>query len=131
MPLSSGFTLPVGTPSAATHVPAGWHLAARALWPVAVFAVALAGYRRGLAPGLLWGDSAEMQTLAAVGGVAHPTGYPLFTLVGRIFTAIGRGEPAFRANLLSATFAAATLALLVAFLLRRGAGAAAACAATI
>src|SRR5260221_704689 len=106
MPPSAGPTLRVGTPPAATHVPAGWRLPVRALVPVGVFVAALAGYRRGLAPGLLWGDSAEMQTLAAVGGVAHPTGYPLFTLVGRIFTAVGRGEPAVRANLLSATFAA-------------------------
>ena len=87
---------------------------------LAVFALALALYMAGLAPGLLWGDSAEMQILAAIGGVAHPTGYPLFTLVGRVFTAFGDGDPAWRANLLSATFAAATLALLVAFLIRRG-----------
>ncbi len=96
-----------------------------------VFVLALTGYLRGIAPGLLWGDSAEMQILAAIGGVAHPTGYPLFTLVGRLFTAFGGGELAFRANLLSATFAAATLALLVAFLLRRGVGAIPATAAAL
>ena len=96
-----------------------------------IFVLALAGYLHGAAPGLLWGDSAEMQILAAVGGVAHPTGYPLFTLVGRLFTAFGGGELAYRANLLSAVFAAATLALLVAFLRHRGVGAAAATAAAL
>lgn len=85
----------------------------------AVFVLALAGYAAGMAPGLLWGDSAEMQILAAIGGVAHPTGYPLFTLVGRVFTAFGSGDPAWRANLVSAFFAAATLALLMALLLSR------------
>src|SRR5262249_9474379 len=91
-----------------------------------VFVAALLLYLRGMAPGLLWGDSAEMQILAAIGGVAHPTGYPLFTLVARLFVAIGRGEPAAGANLVSAVFAAATLALLTAFLMRRGVGRAAA-----
>ncbi len=92
---------------------------ARAALIAAVFALALAGYVAGMAPGLLWGDSAEMQILAAIGGVAHPTGYPLFTLVGRVFTAFGSGDLAWRANLVSASFAAATLALLMAFLLGR------------
>ncbi|MEQ1832135.1 MAG: DUF2723 domain-containing protein [Candidatus Eisenbacteria bacterium] len=82
--------------------------------------MALPGYLAGAAPGLLWGDSAEMQILAVVGGVAHPTGYPLFTLVGRLFTAFGPGDLAWRSTLLSATFAAATLTLLLAFLLARG-----------
>jgi hypothetical protein len=85
----------------------------------AVFVTALAFYRLGMAPGLLWGDSAEMQTLTAVGGVAHPTGYPLFTLLAHAFARLRLGEPAFMANLFSGLFAAATLALLVAFLLSR------------
>lgn len=94
---------------------------ARGVLPAAaVFACALALYLWGLAPGLLWGDSAEMQILAGIGGVAHPTGYPLFTLVGRLFTAVPLGDEAWRANLVSAWFAAATLALLVWVLVRRG-----------
>ncbi len=87
---------------------------------VAVFACALALYVAGLAPGLLWGDSAEMQILAAIGGVAHPTGYPLYTLVARGFAAVPLGDEAWRANLVSAWFAAATLGLLVGVLVRRG-----------
>ena len=85
-----------------------------------MFALALGLYRAGMAPGLLWGDSAEMQCLAAAGGVAHPTGYPLFTLVAHsLVTIVGR-DPAFLTNLFSGLFAAATLALLTAFLLARG-----------
>src|SRR5262249_36037888 len=112
-------------PSAPARSPARW-------WSVPlVFGCALAFYRIGLAPGLLWGDSAEMQILAAVGGVAHPTGYPLFTLLAQLFVAILRREPAFLANLFSATFASATLALLTAFLLARGVRTAAIVAAVI
>jgi len=85
-----------------------------------VFLLALATYRAGVAPGLLWGDSAEMQVLAALGGVAHPTGYPLFTLLARALVIVTGGPPAFLANLFSSLFAAATLALLTAFLLERG-----------
>src|SRR5437867_983536 len=95
--------------------------AIRWLCAVAVFALALAVYLLGIAPGLLWGDSAEMQILAVTGGVSHPSGYPLFVLVGRLFTAIPGGNLAFRANLMSATFAAGTVALLAWLLLRRGA----------
>jgi len=85
-----------------------------------VFVLALALYRAGTAPGLLWGDSAEMQILARVGGVAHPTGYPLFTLFAHVLVAVTGGSPAFLANFFSGLFAAATLALLTAFLLKRG-----------
>jgi len=101
--------------------------------PVAllVFVAALLVYLRGMAPGLLWGDSAEMQILAAIGGVAHPTGYPLFTGVAHLFTLVGHGEPAQRANLVSAVFAAATLALLVCVLVHRGVSRIAAVAAAI
>ena len=91
------------------------------LAPAALVFVSMLGlYLAGLAPGLLWGDSAEMQILAGIGGVAHPTGYPLFTLVGRLFTALPFKDEAWRANLVSAWFAAATLALLAGVLVRRG-----------
>jgi hypothetical protein len=81
-----------------------------------VFGAALALYHAGMAPGLLWGDSAEMQILAGIGGIAHPTGYPLFILVGLAFTHLTGLSPATAANLVSGVFAAATLALLVTFL---------------
>ncbi len=96
-----------------------------------VFAVALALYRAGMAPGLLWGDSAEMQILAGIGGVAHPTGYPLFILVAQVFTHATGLPPDLAANLVSGVFAAGTLALLVTFLVRRGVSAIAAVGAAI
>src|SRR4029077_14935545 len=54
-------------------------------WLAGVIAGALAFgvYAWGAAPTVLSGDSAEMATVAAVGGVPHPTGYPTFVLIGQ------------------------------------------------
>jgi hypothetical protein len=82
--------------------------------------LALALYRAGTAPGLLWGDSAEMQTLTAIGGVAHPTGYPLFTLFAHFFYGLTHWRPDFLADFFSGFFAAVALALFAAFLIARG-----------
>jgi hypothetical protein len=79
---------------------------------VLVGAGALALYVRTLAPSLLLGDSAEFQTLAATLGMAHPTGYPIYLLVGKLFTWLPIGSIAYRVNLLSACAAALTVALL-------------------
>jgi hypothetical protein len=70
----------------------------------------LALYTRTLAPDLLLGDSGEFQTLVYTLGMTHPTGYPVFVLLGRLFTLIPLGELAWRANLFVAVFAAITLA---------------------
>lgn len=52
-------------------------------------------------------DSGELAAVCAGLGIAHPTGYPLYTLVGRLAVlAIPAGEPIARLNLLSAFFAA-------------------------
>lgn len=73
---------------------------------------ALALYMRTLAPSLLFGDGAEFQTLAATLGMAHPTGYPIYLLVGKLFTWLPIGSIAYRVNLLSACAAALAVALL-------------------
>src|SRR3954447_21895470 len=73
---------------------------------------ALALYVRTLAPALLLGDGAEFQTLAATLGMAHPTGYPIYLLLGKLFTWLPIGTTAYRVNLLSACAAALALALL-------------------
>ncbi len=65
--------------------------------------LALAIYIRSLAPGLLWGDSAEFQVAAWLGGFAHPTGYPLYLMLGWLWThLVPLRDPAFRMNLFSA-----------------------------
>lgn len=64
-----------------------------------------------LAPSLLNGDSAEFQTLAYTLGIGHPTGYPVYLLIAKLFTLIPIGDIAYRVNLLSAASAALTVSM--------------------
>src|SRR5262249_636402 len=82
-------------------------------WVALALIGSLAIYASGMAPTVLDRDSAELQTVALTGGVAHPTGYPLFTLVGGVFGRVVPGDPAFRINLMSVMFGAASVAMLV------------------
>ncbi|MBI3072051.1 MAG: DUF2723 domain-containing protein [Deltaproteobacteria bacterium] len=61
------------------------------------------------------GDSGELTAVAASFGVAHPPGYPLFTLLGHAAAQIPAGTVAWRVALVSALAAAWTL-----FALARG-----------
>jgi len=59
------------------------------------------------------GDSPEFLIVAATGGVAHPSGYPLFSLLARGFVlAIPFGTVAWKVSVLSAVLGAATLGVL-------------------
>src|SRR5262245_39465819 len=81
---------------------------------VGVAVVALVAYVRSLLPGIGYsGDTAKFQMLGAVGGVPHATGYPLYVLVVQVFHhLVPFGSSAWRANLLSAVFGAAAIAVL-------------------
>src|SRR6185436_8410789 len=72
--------------------------------------VALLLYVRTLAPSLLWGDSAEFQTLSYTLGMTHPSGYMTYIMIGKLFTYIPVGNIAYRVNLMSAFFGAMTVA---------------------
>ncbi len=62
------------------------------------------------APDLTGEDSGELITAAYTLGVAHPPGYPLWCILGKLFTIIiPVGTIAFRLNVMSAFFAAATI----------------------
>ena len=71
---------------------------------------ALLLYVRTLAPSLLWGDSAEFQTLSYTLGMTHPSGYMTHIMIGKLFTYIPVGNIAYRVNLMSAFFGAAAVA---------------------
>lgn len=71
---------------------------------------ALALYVRTAAPSLLWGDSAEFQTLSYFLGMSHPSGYMTQIMLGKIFTYLPVGNIAYRVNLMSAFFGALTVA---------------------
>ncbi len=58
-----------------------------------------------LAPTVGFIDSGELATVACTLGIAHPTGYPLFTLVGRIFSILPiAAKEIVRLNVMSALF---------------------------
>jgi hypothetical protein len=80
-----------------------------------VFLVTISVYGATLLRGVSSFDAAEMQTVPPVLGIAHPTGYPLWTLLGFLWTRLPLASPALMMNLLSAALfalAAATLAVI-------------------
>jgi hypothetical protein len=85
--------------------------------PVIVFVV----YLITLRPTVGWIDCGEVTAGSYMLNVLHPTGYPLYTLIGNIFTHIPIGRVATRMNALSAlasAFAAMFCCLVVARLTR-------------
>lgn len=59
-------------------------------------------YGLTLSPTVPGGDSGELITVAHSLGVAHPPGYPLYTLVAHLFSYLPFGSVAYRINLFSA-----------------------------
>jgi len=59
----------------------------------------------------LFDDSLEFQLVCYLPGIAHPTGYPLYTLLGKLFTFLPFRDVAYRVNLLSAVVGTATWSL--------------------
>jgi hypothetical protein len=87
---------------------------------------ALALYLFTLAPSITLAnganDSGELAAAAYTLGIAHPTGYPLYTLVGYLVThageRLGGGEPAHSLNVFSALMGALAIGLLTLLALR-------------
>jgi len=81
------------------------------LTAVLVGLVAFVAYLVTLQRSVPTGDSGELITVAHVWGVAHPPGYPLFTILGHVFGWLPFGSVAFRANMLSALLDAAAVSV--------------------
>jgi len=77
-------------------------------------------YALTLLPGVSVGDWAEMQKAPPALDIAHPTGYPTYILLGKLWSFLPIGSVAFRMNLLSATCAAVAVGLAVLILGRLG-----------
>ncbi len=106
-------------PDARSRGPAAIDLALAAAAGLLAFGL----YLRTLAPGLLWGDSAEFQFAAWLGGFTHPTGYPLYLSLGWLWThLLPWHDPAWRMNLFSAVWGAVATGLLYLLALRLLAG---------
>ncbi len=70
-------------------------------------AFVLVVYSFTLAPSVGFIDSGELSAVASTLGIAHPTGYPLFTLLGWIFSRLPIwGEEIIRLNMMASIFCA-------------------------
>ncbi|MFC2093605.1 DUF2723 domain-containing protein [Bacteroidota bacterium] len=77
-------------------------LKSKVFFAILSFFVSFIIYVLTLAPTVSFIDSGELATVCIKLGVAHPTGYPLFTILGNLFSKIPIGEEIFRLNLMSA-----------------------------
>jgi len=84
-----------------------------------LFVVSLAVYNATLTPSLSYKspDGNELATVPYTLGLAHSTGYPLYTWLGKLFTFLPIGDVAHRVNLMSAVLGAAGVGLLYLILL--------------
>jgi len=71
---------------------------------LAVAVLSLVVYLATAAPTVMLGDSAELQTVALLGGIGHPSGYPTFIMLGQVFGRLVPGDPAHRITVMSAVF---------------------------
>src|SRR4051812_29472484 len=71
------------------------------LWMAFVVLIAGTLYFLTAARDIVVGDTPEFITAAVTFGVPHPSGYPLFTMLGHLFSLLPFGSIPFRLNLLS------------------------------
>ena len=91
------------------------------LYAIAVFVATLIVYIITLPPDILPGDSGELVAASYTLSIAHPPGFPLWLVLGKIFSSgVALGSIAYRYNLFSAVMASATAALATLVLARLG-----------
>ena len=69
-----------------------------------IFILDLVVYFLTLSPTLQFIDSGELAVVCKTLGIAHPTGYPLYTLLGRLFSLLPLNDVIFRVNCMSLFF---------------------------
>jgi hypothetical protein len=112
-PHGSTTTIPA-RPTVAARPGAPYRPALDVITGVGLFAAALLVYNATLTPSLsyLSPDGNELATVPYILGLAHSTGYPLYTWLGKLFTFIPIGDVAHRMNLMSAAMGAGGVSLL-------------------
>lgn len=78
---------------------------------LAAFLLPFFVYLYFLCPTIAAGDSGELITGARILGIPHPPGYPLYTMIGHLFTYLPMNSVAWRVNLSSAVLCALTCLL--------------------
>ena len=77
-----------------------------------LFIASFALYLFTLAPTVTFWDSGELIAASWQMGISHQPGYPLFAVMGRLFSSLPFGSVAYRYNILSAFFSSLTVAVL-------------------
>lgn len=77
-----------------------------------VFLFFLTVYTITLCPVVFWWDSGELIANIAVLGIPHRPGFPIYLLLGKLFSLLPLWSFALKVNLMSALFAAGSLAIL-------------------
>ena len=75
-------------------------------------------YLSTISPVVYLGDSGELTAAAFSLGIPHGSGYPLYSLVGKLFCMIPLGNVGFRMNLMSTFFSVFTVWLVYSFILK-------------
>ena len=82
------------------------------IFTLASFTVPFIVYLRTLSPSVNFGDTGELITAAYTLGIPHPPGFPIWCLLAKIFTLLPIKTIAWRVNLSSAAFSAATIGII-------------------
>jgi len=77
-----------------------------------LFVLTFVVYLSTLSPTVGEADSFEFQVVSYTLGIAHPSGYPLYVLLGKLFTLLPVGNVAYRVNLISPLFASLAVVFL-------------------
>ncbi|MFN4244677.1 MAG: DUF2723 domain-containing protein [Brevinematia bacterium] len=83
-----------------------------------VFLVVFANYILTLTPSVAAGDHGELATTTYSFGAPHPSGYPIFAILGKFFSYLPFGNVAYRINLMSAFAGASTAFIFFLFALK-------------
>lgn len=85
---------------------------------ILLFVISSIAYIKNLTPSVTAGDSGELTTAVYNMGACHPPGYPLYGIVGKLFTFIPVGDIGYRVNLFSAISAAGAILVFYLILLK-------------
>lgn len=83
-----------------------------------VFLTAFFSYLKTLTPTVGFHDSGDMIVASSLLGIPHPPGYPLYCLIGNLFSLIPIGNIAYRFNMMSALVASLTVMMVYIILLK-------------
>ena len=92
--------------------------ASKAQVPFLLIITTFTVYLSTMAPVVYLGDSGELTAGAFALGVPHASGYPLYSLLGKIFCMLPLGNIGFRMNLMSGFFLTLTVLLVYTIILR-------------